>query len=99
MLAICSTNFDDLICCLLVTCNVIVTLKWVKKVLCTVVLMYDLHNRTPTFRLPQVPEGKQKMVVGYTPDTKNTVFCEHHWPAKYRKLKGIERPSITTDCF
>ena len=59
---------------------------------------YDLNDKTPTFRLPHDVTEKQRWLKAipreYTPDTKNTVVCERHWPIGYEKLKvrGKERP-------
>ena len=45
---------------------------------------YDTSDKTPTFRLPQDAEEKKRWLKAIrrenTPDTKNTVVCEDHWP-------------------
>ena len=57
------------------------------KVLGTVVQMCESHDRTPTFRLPQDPEGKQRWLKARknSQGTKNTVVCEVN--------------NVPTDCF
>ena len=50
-------------------------------------LKYDTSDKT--FRLPQDAEKKKRWLKAIprenTPDTKNTVVCEDHWPDGYKK--------------
>ena len=55
--------------------------------MCTVVQKYDSHNRTPTFRLQQVPEGETKVVEGYTQDTKKYSFLQTSLACRIYRIK------------
>ena len=69
-----------------------------------VVQMYDSHHRCADVWLTSsLCRCMTHIIVVqmYDSNTNNTVFCEHHWPVEYRKLKfsGKERPRIATDCL
>ena len=68
-------------------------------------MKYDTSDKTPTFRLPQDAEEKKRWLKAIprenTPDTKNTVVCEDHWPDGYKKItaRGKERHASPQTIF
>ena len=66
---------------------------------------YDSQTKEKTFRLPKdMDEREQWLKIiprDNTPDTKNTVVCERHWPQGYETVKcfGKERPRYPPSVF
>ena len=66
---------------------------------------YDSQAKEKTFRLPRDMDEREqwlKIIPRHnTPDTKNTVVCERHWPQGYETVKrfGKERPRYPPSVF